>query len=231
MRGETVDSDALQVTVPVRPTAPTVTGETATVYQGKGKLTGTTADMEYKSATGENAQWADCTVDMEVVPGSYIVRAKATASVFASAPTDTIVVGDYTMTTETIPNIGINYENENLTGFTAGAEYSVKVGDAKATVITPETTEIAIGADYFGKTLTIVKKGTENISNDSAGFELSVPARPNAPTGLTATAPTTAAVRAKSQAQQPICSTNQQQTAVSGMTAHQPKQRLSQANI
>ncbi len=87
------------------------------------------------------------------------------------------------MTTETIPNIGINYENENLTGFTAGAEYSVKVGDAKATVITPETTEIAIGADYFGKTLTIVKKGTENISNDSAGFELSVPARPNAPTG------------------------------------------------
>lgn len=197
VRGETVDSDALQVTVPVRPTAPTVTGETATVYQGKGKLTGTTADMEYKSATGENAQWADCTVDMEVVPGSYIVRAKATASVFASAPTDTIVVGDYTMTTETIPNIGINYENENLTGFTAGAEYSVKVGDAKATVITPETTEIAIGADYFGKTLTIVKKGTENISNDSAGFELSVPARPNAPTGLTATAPTTAAAQGK----------------------------------
>lgn len=197
VRGETVDSDALQVTVPVRPTAPTVTGETATVYQGKGKLTGTTADMEYKSATGENTQWADCTVDMEVVPGSYIVRAKATASVFASAPTDTIVVGDYTMTTETIPDIGINYENENLTGFTAGAEYSVKVGDAKATVITPETTEIAIGADYFGKTLTIVKKGTENISNDSAGFELSVPARPNAPTGLTATAPTTAAAQGK----------------------------------
>lgn len=197
VRGETVDSDALQVTVPVRPTAPTVTGETATVYQGKGKLTGTTADMEYKSATGENAQWADCTVDMEVVPGSYIVRAKATASVFASAPTDTIVVGDYTMTTETIPNIGINYENENLTGFTAGAEYSVKVGDAKATVITPETTEIAIGADYFGKTLTIVKKARKNISNDSAGFELSVPARPNAPTGLTATAPTTAAAQGK----------------------------------
>ena len=40
-------------------------------------------------------------------------------------------------------------------------------------------------------------EGTENISNDSAGFELSVPARPNAPTGLTATAPTTAAAQGK----------------------------------
>lgn len=127
MRGETVDSDALQVTVPVRPTAPTVTGETATVYQGKGKLTGTTADMEYKSATGENAQWADCTVDMEVVPGSYIVRSKGYSFVFASAPTDTIVVGDYTIQPRSIPEHRYKLRKENLTGFTAGAEYSVRL--------------------------------------------------------------------------------------------------------
>ena len=118
VRGETVDSDALQVTVPVRPTAPTVTGETATVYQGKGKLTGTTADMEYKSATGENALSGQIVrliwrLYLEVILFAQRLQLQS----LQVRRQNTIVVGDYTMTTETIPNIGINYENENLTGF------------------------------------------------------------------------------------------------------------------
>ncbi len=93
MRGETVDSDALQVTVPVRPTAPTVTGETATVYQGKGKLTGTTADMEYKSATGEKTLSGQIVrliwrLYLEVILFAQRLQLQS----FASAPTDTIVV-------------------------------------------------------------------------------------------------------------------------------------------
>jgi hypothetical protein len=72
--------------LPPRPAAPSAAG-------GAGKITNTTALMEYKTASG--GSWADCSAtETAVANGDYVVRLKATDSAFAGVETGTLTVTD-----------------------------------------------------------------------------------------------------------------------------------------
>ena len=83
---------------------------------------------------------------------------------------------------ESTPEITINYTNETLTGFVDGASYTLN-GES----VSPGADgTLAIDSSWFGKSLSIVKKGDGSATSDSAPQTLSIPARPAAPAGLTA---------------------------------------------
>ena len=74
------------------------------------------------------------------------------------------------------PNIQIDYQKETLTGFDSSATYTIN-GE---TVTTAEDNTITIQEGWFGTSISIVKKGSEDIS-DSEAQSLVIPARPGAP--------------------------------------------------
>ena len=77
-----------------------MTGIKPTAENGNGKITGTTADMQYKEKDNNEDTWHDCTVtETEVTAGkTYIVRIKAIVDGefkrFASICTE-VEVGEY----------------------------------------------------------------------------------------------------------------------------------------
>lgn len=83
-------SDAATVNVKARPDAPTCQRENETV-DGKsdGKITGLTAGTAYQISS-DNSTWTDATLTgseiINLAPGTYYVRVKATDSSFASKP-------------------------------------------------------------------------------------------------------------------------------------------------
>lgn len=74
------------------------------------------------------------------------------------------------------PNIQIDYQKETLTGFDSSTTYTIN-GE---TVTTAEDDTITIQEGWFGTSISIVKKGSEDIS-DSEAQSLVIPARPGAP--------------------------------------------------
>ena len=83
----TNDSDAQSIVLAARPGAPVVAGHNESM-QGKsdGKITGTTAEMEYSTDNG--GTWNSCTATETtgLAPGTYLVRIKAMANTsFAGA--------------------------------------------------------------------------------------------------------------------------------------------------
>mgnify|MGYP000540227513 CR=1 FL=1 len=75
-----VDSTVQTITLGSRAAQPTgLTGIKPTAENGNGKITGTTADMQYKEKDNNEDTWHDCTVtETEVTAGkTYIVRIKA----------------------------------------------------------------------------------------------------------------------------------------------------------
>ena len=81
------------------------------------------------------------------------------------------------VTQETTPNIGIDYVNETLTGFAPGGSYTIN-GEA----VTPgNDNTLEISDEWFGKALSIVKKGNGTSPSDSTAQSLTIPARPGAP--------------------------------------------------
>ncbi|THF77584.1 X2-like carbohydrate binding domain-containing protein [Cohnella fermenti] len=178
----TVDSDAQELPVPVRPATPTAAGVNPTTIGGVGKITGVTDDMEYKSSTGT---WTDVagTEITSLAAGTYQVRIKATATSFKSEE-QTITITAYTAGMEATPVIEIDYATEELTGFEDGGSYTID-----GVPVTPVGGKLDV-ASYLGRTLAIVKKGNETTTTDSAAQDLVVPARPATPTA-TGVNPTT----------------------------------------
>ena len=135
-----VDSTVQTITLGSRAAQPTgLTGIKPTAENGNGKITGTTADMQYKEKDNNEDTWHDCTVtETEVTAGkTYIVRIKAIVDGefkrFASICTE-VEVGEYvapqpSKTKENTPQISIDYINETLTGFTVQEPYTIKVGE------------------------------------------------------------------------------------------------------
>ena len=78
------------------------------------------------------------------------------------------------------PSISIDYQNETLTGFESGADYTID----GVTVTPGADSTITIQEDWFNKTISIVHKGDGNMA-DSEAQSLTIPARPAAPTGIT----------------------------------------------
>ncbi|MEK3674110.1 S-layer homology domain-containing protein [Paenibacillus sp. FSL R10-2771] len=180
----TIDSVAQTVSIPVRPAAPTgvaATDETA-IDAEDGSLTGVTTAMEYKKGTA--GEWTDVagTTVTALVPDTYYVRTKATASAFTSASVQLTVLS-FTATPEATPAADIDYAAEQLTGLTPDASYTVN-----GTPVTAAADgKLAIDSSWLGTSLNIVKKGNGSTTIDSASQTVSLPARPAAPVGVTVT--------------------------------------------
>ncbi|WP_144026197.1 S-layer homology domain-containing protein, partial [Paenibacillus sp. FSL H8-0259] len=180
----TIDSAAQTVSIPSRPAAPTgvaATDETA-IGAENGTLTGVTTAMEYKKGTA--GEWTDVagTTVTALVPDTYYVRTKATASAFTSASVQLTVLS-FTATPEATPAADIDYAAEQLTGLTPDASYTVN-----GTPVTAAADgKLAIDSSWLGTSLNIVKKGNGSTTIDSASQTVSLPARPAAPVGVTVT--------------------------------------------
>jgi hypothetical protein len=81
---------------------------------------------------------------------------------------------------ETTPNIQIDYANEQLTGFTPGAVYTVN-----GAVKTASTGKLSIENAQFGAEISIVKTNA-NTALNSLAQTFAIPARPAAPAAATA---------------------------------------------
>ena len=84
---------------------------------------------------------------------------------------------DISLPSEKTPDAAIDYESEEFTGLTANACYKINGADYTADA----EGNIAIGSNWFGTTLLVVKAGNGTTTLDSTAQALSVPARPAAP--------------------------------------------------
>ena len=83
---------------------------------------------------------------------------------------------------ENTPDAGISYTDETLTGLTEGS-YTISWGNNQSgtyTVDSGETT-ITIDSNWFGKEISIVKKGNGTTTSNSEAQELTIPSRPKIP--------------------------------------------------
>ena len=132
--------------------------ENITVKVGNAELTAGDNTYSYNSGSGV------------ITIKSSAIKGKITITATAALPK------------ENTPNAQIDYGNENLTDLTAGT-YTISWDENQSgeyTLASGETT-IAINDNWFGKELSIVRKGTENTTRDSDAQSLAVPSRPDAP--------------------------------------------------
>ena len=76
------------------------------------------------------------------------------------------------------PEIKIDFKNELLTGFAQGT-YTIDGQE-----VTPDANGNVPVDGFTGKTVSIVKKGNDETTTDSEAQKLTIPARPDAPTGV-----------------------------------------------
>ncbi|WP_042124083.1 S-layer homology domain-containing protein [Paenibacillus sp. FSL R5-0345] len=180
----TLDSAAQTLSIPSRAEAPTgviATDETA-ISANNGTLTKVTTAMEYKKGTaGAWTNVGGVTVT-ELVPDTYYVRTKATATAFASEAQN-VTVATFVPTPEATPIATIDYAAEQLSGLTSSGSYTVNGALVTATA----DGKLAIDSSWLGTSLSLVKKGNSSTTTDSAAQTLSIPIRPVAPIGITAT--------------------------------------------
>lgn len=101
--------------------------------------------------------------DKSVVSGGKLVLTKKFAA---------------TRDVEKTPNAAIDYKSEKLTDLVKGSTYIIEGKEYKTA---SNGTTISIPDAWFGKTISIVKKGT-NKTDDSYAQMLKIPSRPDAPT-------------------------------------------------
>ncbi len=86
-------------------------------------------------------------------------------------------VAPFAVPPEATPAITAEYKNEKLVGFTVGSSYSINGGSC----FTADRTELTISGDWFGTTLSIVKKSSGAGTSDSGAEKLALAPRPAAP--------------------------------------------------
>jgi hypothetical protein len=184
------DSAAQSLLIPARPPVPTGITGTGTTETGvnDGKISGVTTAMEYRLQGGNWTACPETGVIEGLAAGVYEVRLKAkpTESAFAGA-TASVTVAASDADPEETPRAEIDFRAETLTGLKSG-NYSFNGGPAVTVSVTG--TPYAIDAAWFGTTLTIVKMGDGINTADSLAGSLDIPARPDAPTGITGTGTT-----------------------------------------
>lgn len=182
-----------------------ITGGTVEGASGAGcyfPLSVAGATLESSNTTTYNSQTfgkAGATITVALEDGTYATswsstgvtltdEQKSATSFSFTMPTNAVTLAATVAdkTAEQTPSIAIDYEREALTGFDASATYTVN-----GTEVSPSADgTLAIDDSWLGTTLHIVRKASDGKHANSAAQELSVPARPSAPTGLTATAET-----------------------------------------
>ncbi len=190
----TLDSVVAKADGPAAPTG--LSGVAPTVYGGNGKITGTTATMEYSTDTAFTVA-ASCTDDETVVPaGTYYVRYKERETQKASAYTE-VAVPAYTPNTlggTAAINGAAKYgetlsvDISGITGNEGTFQYKWMSGGSSV----GDQPEYTLAASDIGKIISC--EVTDTISTGSVTATLdSVVAKadgPAAPTGLSGVAPT-----------------------------------------
>lgn len=108
------------------------------------------------------------------------VKAAETGNVSFRSDAAEVIIGEKPAAKYETPDIRIDYTAETLTGFAPGAEYAINGKNITASA----DGVIKIEADWFGTTLSIVRKGNGNDKLDSNAQRLPVPARPQKPTPI-----------------------------------------------
>ncbi|MBD5475883.1 MAG: leucine-rich repeat protein [Lachnospiraceae bacterium] len=182
----TTDSDAFELYIPARPSAPTdVETEDISVKGAKGKLLNLRDTMEYRPEDSE--KWIpvpnNSTQVTGLAAGIYFVRIKATDSSFCSEEVELIIM-DFELNAAATPEAQIDYEKEELTGLIKGT-YLISTDDTESssvnTVKVGTDGRIVIKDKWFGSTLYIVRKGDGYSTENSEAQPLDIPERRDAP--------------------------------------------------
>ena len=178
----TTDSEPKVILIASKGSAPSK--DDFEIVDPTGEKTSTTVknigdEYEYRIGDGE---WTDGDgSDVEVPAGETIeIRKKATESAPESESVKIKAEDVITKTPEETPKAGIDYKAEQLTGLAPNAEYVIKV-DGKTVIVKADAAgKTDLGA-YYGKTISIVKKGNGTTTEDSAEQKLTILAKETAP--------------------------------------------------
>ncbi len=190
-KGGNSDSDPLELAVtPARPNAPSVSTSAETAEGTGGRITGGDSTLEYKKSG--DTSWTNYE-DMPsegLSAGVYSVRVKAVENVHFAGKEAQVSIDAYASETTRLPKpeAEINYANESIRIINPvnGATYTV--GGKTITLNSggewpiPAISVMPGGA--YG--LTIVRKSNNPSESDSEPVNITIPARPAAPSGLSA---------------------------------------------
>ncbi len=183
--GETTcDSEPQKISVSKKKDAPSADQFTV-VDPAVGETDATIKNIPegYEYSTDDGKTWKDGDgSDIKVPAGTdVLIREKATedtpSSEAVKIPTNP---AQQTKTPEATPNVKVDYTTEKLTGFVPNAEYVIKV-DGKIIIFKADAAGKTDLPAYYGKTITVTKKGNGTTTSDSAEQRLTVSAKTVAP--------------------------------------------------
>lgn len=113
---KTSNSEAFELSIPKRSSAPNVAAVEEQTYQGNdGKITGVDTTMEYKSLSEPTFTWTQCagTEITNLAPGSYIVRVAAVADESFASEVMSVTINASAKDEPTEPTVNITYDDKN----------------------------------------------------------------------------------------------------------------------
>ena len=113
---KTSNSEAFELSIPKRSSAPNVAAVEEQTYQGTdGKITGVDTTMEYKSLSEPTFTWTQCagTEITNLAPGSYIVRVAAVADESFASEVMSVTINAAAKDEPTEPTVNITYDDKN----------------------------------------------------------------------------------------------------------------------
>ena len=113
---KTSNSEAFELSIPKRSSAPNVAAVEEQTYQGNdGKITGVDTTMEYKSLSEPTFTWMQCvgTEITNLAPGSYIVRVAAVADESFASEVMSVTINAAAKDEPTEPTVNITYDDKN----------------------------------------------------------------------------------------------------------------------
>lgn len=113
---KTSNSEAFELSIPKRSSAPNVAAVEEQTYQGNdGKITGVDTTVEYKSLSEPTFTWMQCagTEITNLAPGSYIVRVAAVADESFASEVMSVTINAAAKDEPTEPTVNITYDDKN----------------------------------------------------------------------------------------------------------------------
>lgn len=113
---KTSNSEAFELSIPKRSSAPNVAAVEEQTYQGNdGKITGVDTTMEYKSLSEPTFTWTQCagTEITNLAPGSYVVRVAAVADESFASEVMSVTINAAAKDESTEPTVNITYDDKN----------------------------------------------------------------------------------------------------------------------
>lgn len=164
------DSEVLSLDIPARSEAPNGIVTTDTTINGVDNT------MEYKATNSDT--WTPCTSNKietsTLGSNEFEIRYKATDTDFASKS-----VTVRTKIKEEVPNITVDYKNNQLVGFDSESNYTLNDNE-----ITPVDGKLDIADNWYGRDLTITRKARNDEYVDSNSKSIHLPTLSLAPTGI-----------------------------------------------